>query len=209
MCTAWGEQGRDSLGPAAPPEPLWSPDSCAAGLCSALLSSAGGSGGGRAAPALLREAEGEVVGWLVGAVPAVHHAHAVVPSAARRVPRSCAPSATPSHPPETFGASTYEGRSRRAALGSAQRTHGERNDQEKRKEKQTNKQTKRRFKNVRKQNQRLQTRTRGRGSSESPGSHLQSPSAAGEADPVVVQPLFYSSVPHPPRLGALLLQTVL
>lgn len=68
VCTAWGEQGRDSLGPAAPPEPLWSPDSCAAGLCSALLSPAGGSGGGRAAPALLREAEGDVVGWLVGAV---------------------------------------------------------------------------------------------------------------------------------------------
>lgn len=173
-----------------------------------LPSPAGRSGGGRAAPALLCQAEGEVV----GAVPAVHDAHAVVPSAACRVPRSSVPSATPSHPPETFGASTYEGRSGRAALGSAQHPPGEQRRAKKRRKTKQNKTktTKRRFKKRKETKPETpDTDSRTREQREPRGSHLHRASAAGEADPVVVQPLFYSSVPHPPRLGALLLRTAL
>lgn len=90
-------------------------------------------------------------------------------------------------------------------------THRESNDEEKKEGKQNKtKTTKRRFKKRKETKPETpDTDSRTREQREPRGSHLHRASAAGEADPVVVQPLFYSSVPHPPRLGALLLRTAL
>lgn len=67
----------------------------------------------------------------------LHSLTPFISSAGCRVPRSSVPSATPSHLPETFGASTYEGPSGRAGPSySAQLIHhtkGERNDSNKKK----------------------------------------------------------------------------
>jgi len=74
----------------------------------------GGNGGGLAppAPVLLpprSQAEGRMV-WVV----LLRCLTLFISSAGCRVPRSSVPNATPSHLPETFGASTYEGPSGRA-----------------------------------------------------------------------------------------------
>lgn len=94
-----------------------------------------GKGGGLAVPAPVllpprSQAKGRVM-QVVLLLPLT----LFVSSAACRVPRSSVPSVTPSRLPETFGASTYEGPSRRAgpSYGSAHHTKGEKNDSNKKK----------------------------------------------------------------------------
>lgn len=182
------------MGLAAPPEPRWSPDSCAAGRCSACPARLGGRG---VAVLPLLCCTRLRVRWLVlfpRCMTLMLLSHLLL--------AGCQEALSPvqhHHIPRRPSAHLLMKAAAGGRLSAQLSTHRESNDEQKKEGKQNKTKQKPQkdvLKNVRKQNQRLQTRTRGRGSSESPGAPTcTEPLQRAKPTPLLCSPFFTAVFP--------------